>query len=218
MTNPASSAQLTVKHLLPEDSTVAASLLYRAYHDDKLFKDVLGGSDAQTYESRLRALIREELSCFGQSAQPLIGLYQAQSLLAIACVFEAQTELQASRRWDWRLRLMMSAGYLQTQQLIDKEKTIREALADQGHYYFLSFIAVEPHYQGQGLGHHLLDALDELVKENPIASGLGVFVSEADQNAFFRQHGYEKFQVLTFKSVQGELLFKTRAAIMEKSL
>ncbi|MCF2908643.1 GNAT family N-acetyltransferase [Pseudoalteromonas sp. DL2-H2.2] len=218
MTNPASSAQLTVKHLLPEDSTVAASLLYRAYHDDKLFKDVLGGSDAQTYESRLRALIREELSCFGQSAQPLIGLYQAQSLLAIACVFEAQTELQASRRWDWRLRLMMSAGYLQTQQLIDKEKTIREALADQGHYYFLSFIAVEPHYQGQGLGHHLLDALDELVKENPIASGLGVFVSEADQNAFFRQHGYEKFQVLTFKSVQGELLFKARAAIMEKSL
>ncbi|WP_125716121.1 GNAT family N-acetyltransferase [Pseudoalteromonas rubra] len=218
MTNPASSAQLTVKHLLPEDSTVAASLLYRAYHDDKLFRDVLGGSDAQTYESRLRALIREELSCFGQSAQPLIGLYQAQSLLAIACVFEAQTELQASRRWDWRLRLMMSAGYLQTQQLIDKEKTIREALADQGHYYFLSFIAVEPHYQGQGLGHHLLDALDELVKENPVASGLGVFVSEADQNAFFRQHGYEKFQVLTFKSVQGELLFKTRAAIMEKSL
>ncbi|MCG7534737.1 GNAT family N-acetyltransferase [Pseudoalteromonas sp. OOF1S-7] len=218
MNNPAPSAQLTIKHLLPEDSTVAASLLYRAYHDDKLFKDVLGGSDEQTYESRLRALIREELSCFGQSAQPLIGLYQEHALLAIACVFEAQTELQASRRWDWRLRLMMSAGYLQTQQLIDKEKTIREALADQGHYYFLSFIAVEPHYQSQGLGHHLLDALDELVKENPLASGLGVFVSEAVQNTFFRQHGYEKLRVLTFKSVQGELLFKTRAAIMEKDL
>ncbi|WP_194868415.1 GNAT family N-acetyltransferase [Pseudoalteromonas sp. PPB1] len=218
MTNSTTSAQLTIKHLSPEDSRVAASLLYRAYHDDKLFKDVLGGADEQTYESRLRALIREELSCFGQSAQPLIGLYQEEDLLAIACVFEAQTELQASRRWDWRLRLMMSAGYLQTQQLIDKEKTIREALADCGHYYFLSFIAVEPHYQGQGLGHHLLDALDELVKENPLASGLGVFVSEAEQNFFFSQHGYEKLQVLTFKSVQGELLFNSRTAIMEKSL
>ncbi|TMP23988.1 N-acetyltransferase [Pseudoalteromonas rubra] len=218
MTNPASVTQLTIKHLHPEDSTVAASLLYRAYHDDKLFKDVLGGSDEQSYESRLRALIREELSCFGQSAQPLIGLYQGQSLLAVACVFEAQTELQASRRWDWRLRLMMSAGYLQTQQLIDKEKTIREALSEQGHYYFLSFIAVEPQYQGQGLGHHLLSALDELVKENPLATGLGVFVSEPNQQAFFQEHGYEKHQVLTFKSVQGELLFKTRAAIMEKTL
>ncbi|TMP46113.1 N-acetyltransferase [Pseudoalteromonas citrea] len=202
--------QLAVKYLSPEDTRVAASLLYQAYHDDPILRAMLMAKKEQDYEAKLRALIREELVSFGQGQQPIVGLFEGSNLVATACVFEAQSNLQASRYWHWRLRLMMSAGYLQTQQLIEKEDTIRLALSEYGHYYFLAFIAVDPHIQGQGLGHYLLAGLDDLVATNDAASGMAVFVTKIEQKAFFVSHGYQSVKTLCFNKVNGELMFKKK--------
>lgn len=199
-----------VQYIAAEDISIAASLIYQAYHDDPVLQQMLNYSEDElaAYEKKLRALIREELSSFWQEKQPLVGLYKNDRLKAVACVFESNSQLQAQRYWHWRLKLMLSAGYLQTNQLIEKEQTIRNALKEKGNYYFLAFIAVDPHFQGEGLGRYLLRGLDDLVKSNAQATGMAVFVTQEQHIAFFQTEGFEKLKKLTFNNVEGELLFK----------
>lgn len=205
----------SVQHIAPEDISTAASLIYQAYQNDPILQTLLGYNEKSPldYEKKLRALIREELSSFWQEKQPLIGLYRNDKLKAVACVFESSSQLQAERYWHWRLKLMLSAGYLQTNQLIEKEKTIRDALKPQGNYYFLAFIAVDPHFHGQGFGRQLLKGLDGLLHDNPESSGIAVFVTRDEHTQFFKSQGFEHFKQLTFNRVKGELLFKTALSL-----
>ncbi|WP_462174070.1 GNAT family N-acetyltransferase [Pseudoalteromonas xiamenensis] len=203
--------ELTIRYVSPEDTNVAASLLYQAYHDDPVLRSVLDSSNETKFETKLRALIREELSSFGHGQQPMIGLYEDDRLRAVACLIEADSELQAQRYWHWRLRLMMSAGYLQTQALIDKESAIREALAPCGHYFFLAFIAVDPHVHGRGFGKALLQGLEEMIHDVPAASGIGVFVTHEKHQSFFAPLGYQVHDILEFNKVRGEVMFKAIA-------
>jgi ribosomal protein S18 acetylase RimI-like enzyme len=202
----------SVQYLVAEDISIAASLIYQAYHDDPILQTMLSYSEQSkvAYEKKLRSLIREELSSFWQESQPLIGLYRGDKLKAVACVFESNSALQAQRYWHWRLKLMLSAGYLQTNQLIEKEQTIRNALQQHGNYYFLAFIAVDPHFHGQGFGRYLLRGLDDLVKSNPDITGMAVFVTRKEHTAFFKTEGFAHFKQLTFNHIEGELLFKPR--------
>ncbi|ASM49522.1 hypothetical protein PESP_a1400 [Pseudoalteromonas espejiana DSM 9414] len=201
---------LSVQYLAPEDISTAASLIYQAYHDDPLLQDLLGYEQANktAYEKKLRSLIREELSAFWQEKLPLIGLYRDEKLKAVACVFESSSQLQPERYWHWRLKLMLSAGYLQTNQLIEKEQTIRNSLNELGDYYYLAFIAVDPHVQGEGLGRYLLRGLNDLATGTSNAKGLAVFVTREQHSRFFKSEGFDAFKQLTFNKVSGELLFK----------
>ena len=205
----------SVQHIAPEDISTAASLIYQAYQNDPILQTLLEDNEKSPldYEKKLRALIREELSSFWQEKQPLIGLYRNDKLKAVACVFESSSQLQAERYWYWRLKLMLSAGYLQTNQLIEKEKTIRDALKPQGNYYFLAFIAVDPHFHGQGFGRQLLKGLDGLLHDNPESSGIAVFVTRDEHTQFFKSQGFEHFKQLTFNRVKGELLFKAALSV-----
>ncbi len=205
----------SVQHIAPEDISTAASLIYQAYQNDPILQTLLGYNEKSPldYEKKLRALIREELSSFWQEKQPLIGLYRNDKLKAVACVFESSSQLQAERYWHWRLKLMLSAGYLQTNQLIEKEKTIRDALKPQVNYFFLAFIAVDPHFHGQGFGRQLLKGLDGLLHDNPESSGIAVFVTRDEHTQFFKSQGFEHFKQLTFNRVKGELLFKAALSV-----
>jgi len=202
----------SVQYLAAEDISIAASLIYQAYHDDPILQTMLNyeQESKSAYEKKLRSLIREELSSFWQEKQPLIGLYRNDKLKAVACVFESNSQLQAQRYWHWRLKLMLSAGYLQTNQLIDKEQTIRDALQQQGNYYFLAFIAVDPHFHGQGFGRYLLRGLNDLVQSNAESTGMAVFVTRKEHTQFFKTEGFESFKQLTFNKIAGELLFKSK--------
>ncbi|PCC13238.1 GNAT family N-acetyltransferase [Pseudoalteromonas sp. JB197] len=202
----------SVQYLAAEDISIAASLIYQAYHDDPILQTMLNyeQESKSAYEKKLRSLIREELSSFWQEKQPLIGLYRNDKLKAVACVFESNSQLQAQRYWHWRLKLMLSAGYLQTNQLIDKEQTIRDALQQQGNYYFLAFIAVDPHFHGQGFGRYLLRGLNDLVQSNAESAGMAVFVTRKEHTQFFKTEGFESFKQLTFNKIAGELLFKSK--------
>ncbi len=204
--------EIRAVYLTPEDLPIAASLLYQAYHDDVLFQKILK-ADPQSpliYEKKLRALIREELTSFWQGHQPLVGVFKADTLKAVACVIKSDDDLKAERYWHWRLKLMLTTGYISTHQLIDKEKVIREALSDYSTYHFLAFIAVAPKMQKQGLGHYLLSALDNLIKDDMDTSGLAVFVTQSDQVKLFLNHGFTLVKELEFNSVSGQLLFKDK--------
>ncbi|MCF6441920.1 GNAT family N-acetyltransferase [Pseudoalteromonas luteoviolacea] len=209
---------IAVKFIEPEDIHVAASLLFQAYRDDPLLVRILNEPNQSKYDAKLRALVRQELTRFGKSGQPILGIYIDENLVAVACAFASHCEIDKSFGWHWRFTLMMGAGVLQTQQIIEKERAIKGQLRDLGEYYFLSFIAVDPHYQGLGYGHYLLSALDSLVSENDFMSGMAVFVTQGNQVNFFEAHGYQLVKEITFKSVSGDLLFKSRTDDLEKTL
>ena len=75
-------------------------------------------------------------------------------------------------------------------------------------FLFLAFIAVDPHFQGQGLGRYLLRGLDDLVESSNQASGLAVFVTRSEQREFFSSEGFDVFKALSFNQVEGDLMFK----------
>ena len=72
-------------YLVAEDFKAAASLLYQTYHDDELFKRIFR-AEKPDYDKRLRAAIREDLTSFWESGQPIVGIKDGDTLLGVACL------------------------------------------------------------------------------------------------------------------------------------
>lgn len=206
--NTANVDQLKAMLLSAEELKLAASLLYQSYHDDPLFMEIFR-ADKPDYEQRLRAAIREELSTFWQANQPIIGLFNAEQLLGVACVITPDSGIGASRLWHWRLKMLLTAGYVSTKQLLDKEQKIHAAMPAQ-RYHMLAFIAVAPKHQHLGLGHYLIHAVDSIVDKDEHSAGIGVFVTLEKYHAFFADDLYQPVTKLTFNTVGGTLMFRQR--------
>jgi ribosomal protein S18 acetylase RimI-like enzyme len=200
--------QLKAQLLTPDELKLAASLLYQSYHDDPVFMDIFQAEKAD-YEQRLRAAIREELNVFWQEDQPVIGLFVQQQLVGVACVIEPDSKLSGDRFWHWRLKMLLTAGYVSTKQLLDKEQRIHAAMPVQ-HYHMLAFIAISPQYQHLGLGHYLMHAVDSIVEQSPSSLGIGVFVTLEKNKAFFSADHYQQVTELNFSKVKGTLMFRSR--------
>ncbi len=201
-------SQLHASLLGGEDLKLAASILYQSYHDDPLFMEIFRAS-AGDYEARLRAAIREELNAFWQAEQPIIGLFLQEQLLGVACVVGPDSGIGSSRLWHWRLKMLLTAGFVSTKQLLAKEEKIHAAMPAK-RYHMLAFIAVAPKYQHAGLGHYLINAVDAMVDEDPSSAGIGVFVTLEKYLAFFADEQYQSVSELTFGSVSGRLMFRSR--------
>ncbi|WP_127021058.1 GNAT family N-acetyltransferase [Rheinheimera mangrovi] len=200
--------QLKAQLLTPDELKLAASLLYQSYHDDPVFMDIFQ-AEKSDYEQRLRAAIREELNVFWQEEQPVIGIFIEQQLLGVACVTEPGSKLSGDRFWHWRLKMLLTAGYVSTRQLLEKEQRIHAAMPVQ-HYHMLAFIAISPKYQHLGLGHYLMHAVDSIVEQNPASLGIGVFVTLEKNKAFFSADHYQQVTELNFSKVKGSLMFRPR--------
>lgn len=200
--------QLVVRSIDGEELNVAASILFQSYHDDPLFMSIFKAEKGD-YEQKLRAAIREELSAFWQTGQSIIGLYQADQLLGVACVVKADSGLGGHRFWHWRLKMLLTAGFVSTRQLLEKEEKIHAAMPAKN-YHMLAFIAVLPRHQHLGLGQHLLRVVDQIVDEDDTSTGVGVFVTLAKYLPFFSDDAYQSVAELTFNTVQGSLLFRSR--------
>lgn len=201
-------SQLKAALLGGEDLKLAASLLFQSYHDDPLFTEIFRVSEPG-YEARLRSAIREELNTFWQAEQPTIGLFYHEQLLGVACVVGPDSGIGASRLWHWRLKMLLTAGYVSTQQLLQKEQKIHAAMPAKA-YHMLAFIAVAPKYQHAGLGHYLMQAVDSLVDEDADSAGIGVFVTLDKYKSFFADDHYEQVSELVFGSVSGSLMFRAK--------
>jgi ribosomal protein S18 acetylase RimI-like enzyme len=194
--------------LSTDELKLAASLLYQSYHDDPLFMEIFR-ADKPDYEQRLRAAIREELNTFWQAKQPMIGLFSGEQLLGVACVITPDSGIGASRLWHWRLKMLLTAGYVSTKQLLDKEHKIHAAIPAE-RYHMLAFIAVAPKLQHLGLGHYLIHAVDSIVDKDEQSAGIGVFVTLEKYKVFFASDHYQTVTELAFNTVSGTLMFRPR--------
>jgi ribosomal protein S18 acetylase RimI-like enzyme len=195
-------------YLSVEDLKVAASLLYQSYHDDPVFLDIFKG-DKEDYEQRLRASIREELSAFWQAKQPMVGLYIGDSMVGVACLNGPDEHLESGRFWHWRLKMMLTAGYVSTKQMIEKEESIVAAVPLKI-FHMLSFIAIHPQHQHHGLGHYLIAAINTILEEHPKSEGLVVYATTNKYREFFNDVDYQHVKELKVGKVTGALMIHYR--------
>lgn len=194
--------------LTAEDINLAASLLFVAYQKDPIFQDIFN-ADKPDYDTRLRSAIREELSAFWQTQQPMIGLFSGEHLLGVACLIEPQNDLEPERFWHWRLKMMLHAGFLSTKNMIDKEKRVAAAIPHL-HYHLLTFIAIHPDHQHHGLGHYLVKAVDSIVNENELSEGVAVFVTVEKNKQLFEDDRYQELTDIKIGEVTGTLMFREK--------
>ena len=194
--------------LTAEDLKIAASILYLAYHDDPLFLNIFE-VEKEGYESRLRSAIREELNAFWQTKQPMIGLFDNDRLLAVACLIEPSTTLEPNRFWHWRLKMLLTAGFLGTKQMIEKESVVREHMPS-SYFHMLSFIGVHPDQQHHGLGHVLMSAIESVMLEDPKSEGVGMFVTLPKCLSFFADGDYQLIEELQVGRIKGHIMFRHR--------
>ena len=201
-------SEVRAAYLSAEDLKLAASLLYQAYHDDPVFLSIFDGEN-EDYEQRLRASIREELSAFWQAKQPMVGLYLGETMVGVACLNSPNDGVTSGRYWHWRLKMLLSAGYFSTKQMIEKEQRILEAVPLKK-FHMLSFIAIHPLHQHHGFGHYLMAAVNTVLEEHPDSEGVAVYATSEKYRAFFQDTDYQLIEQLTVGDVSGALMIHYR--------
>lgn len=196
---------LKIVYLQAEDLKLAASLTWQAYQDDSVFQEIFQ-HDVAGYEQRLRAAIREEITALWEAQDPMIGLFDGDRLLGVACVVAPESALENGRFWHWRLKMLLSAGYVSSQQLLKKDDDIRLALPGK-HLHLLSFIAIKPHYQQKGLGQFLLRAVNVLADESTTSDGIAALVTAEQYDKLFTTEKYQFVANLPVGDVAARLYF-----------
>jgi GNAT superfamily N-acetyltransferase len=204
----ADTANIKAVYLVAEDLKIAASILYLAYHDDPLFIDIFQ-YEKEGYKSRLRSAIREELNAFWLSKQPMVGLFDDDRLVAVACLVSPDSELGPNRFWHWRLKMLLTAGYFGTKQMVEKEIKVRERVPAE-HFHMLSLIGVHPDHQANGLGHVLMSAIEGIMLEDPNSQGIGMYVTLPKCLSFFEDGHYDLVEELDVGNIKGYLMFRPR--------
>ena len=193
-------------YLGADDLKIAASILYKAYIDDPLFTDIFD-VDKEGYDARLRSAIREEINTYWNASQSLIGLFEDERLLAVTCLTVPDTAFGAGKFWHWRLKMLLTAGYFGTKQMIVKEEKVREKIPAKN-YHMLSLIGVHPDYQDIGLGHVLMSAVLGLLLEDKSSQGVGVLVTLDKCLSFFHDGGFELVEEISVGNITGKVMFR----------
>jgi GNAT superfamily N-acetyltransferase len=195
-------------YLSAEELKLAASLLFQSYHDDPVFLDIFN-SEKEGYEQRIRASIREELSAFWQAKQPMVGLFLGDSMVGVACLNSPDDSIGSERFWHWRLKMLLSAGYFSTKQMIEKEEKVMAAVPLKK-FHMLSFIAIHPLHQNHGFGQYLMAAVDTVLKEHSDSEGVAVYATTGKFKAFFEEANYEFIKDVSVGEVSGSLMVHYR--------
>ncbi|NQY33464.1 MAG: GNAT family N-acetyltransferase [Alteromonadaceae bacterium] len=203
-----SNVDIRATYLTAEDLKLAASLLYQSYHDDPVFLDIFQSKKGD-YEQRLRAAIREELGAFWQARQPMVGLYLGEAMVGVACLNAPNEGVSTERFWHWRLKMLLSAGYFSTRQMIEKEKIILSSVP-LDKFHMLSFIAIHPLHQHHGFGHYLMAAVNTILDEHPDSEGVAVYATTEKYRTFFQDVDYEFITEVTVGNVSGSLMLHYR--------
>jgi len=204
----ASELDVRATYLSAEDLKLAASLLFQAYHDAPVFLDIFN-SNKEGYEQRLRSSIREELMSFWQAKQPMIGLYLGESMVGVACLNSPDDSIGSERFWHWRLKMLLSAGYFSTKQMIEKEKKVIAAVP-LAKFHMLSFIAIHPLHQHHGFGQYLMSAVNTVLEEHGGSEGVAVYATSGKFKHFFEEMDYQFVTEVTVGRVSGALMVHYR--------
>ncbi len=189
---------------------IIRAMLYHAYQREPLYQYIFNDSKPG-YRQRVRATIREEIAMYFDRDHDVIGVALGDRLAGVAFVGHPGTRLAVSTQWKWQVRMALRAGIGSTRRFVNYQYEVQRHLPE-GKIHLLPLIGVEPEFQHHGLGHLLMDAVHEIVAEDPESAGLAVDTSSIHLH-FFESLGYSEVGAVDIGEFHESILFRpVRAA------
>ena len=187
--------------------TEAKAILYRAYKNEPTFK-YLFNSSKPGYDQRVRATIRELINLHFSNQQDVIGLALDSHLIAVALVGSPNVRLSLSSQLNWRMRMLLTAGFNCTSRYIDYHDQIHKCLPS-GQHHELPLLGVDSKYSNMGYGKQLMAAIENICKENPRSVGIALDTGNSRYLEFFKSIGYKTIGNIQLGDVTESVLFKS---------
>lgn len=197
-----------IVRLDPAATNEAKAILYHAYKDEPTFK-YLFDSERAGYDQRVRATIRELIDLHFSHKQDVIGLSVGNKLVAIALLGNPTVRLNLAEQFNWRIRMMLTAGLSSTRRYIEYHEQVKEMLPGSEHHE-LPLMGVDTQHQGKGYGRMLLNAVEKLSGESTRSCGIGLDTGNSRYIKFYESMGYKKVGEIKLGSVTETVLFKPR--------
>ncbi|MFD2231754.1 GNAT family N-acetyltransferase [Alkalimarinus sediminis] len=208
MTETAECVETKIVRLDPAATNEAKAILYHAYRDEPTFKYLFDASRAG-YDQRVRATIRELIDLHFAHNQDVIGLSADNRLVGIALVGSPTVRLNLAEQFNWRIRMMLTAGLSSTRRYIEYHMQVKAILPGDEHHE-LPLMGIDASHQNQGYGRLLLNAVEKLCSENPRSSGIGLDTGNARYIEFYESLGYQKVGEINLGDFTETVLFKPR--------
>ncbi len=181
---------MTSRDLGRNDKIAALNILCAAFHDYPVMRYVIGETDLE-YDSKVRELISLFVEGRVMRNVPLIGLYDAKSLLGVAVISPPE---------EIAMPPELAECYAQVERQLGREAMARfdrydEACeaTDPGHLaHYLGMIGVRPDAQGRGLGRQLIEAAKERARSHPKTTGITLNTECESNLPFYESVGFVK--------------------------
>ena len=184
----------------------AKSILYKAYLHEPTFYYLFDNAKPG-YEQRIRATVRELIALYFTLGQDAIGLLLDETLVAVAFIGSPQLRLNLTGQFNWRLRMMLTAGMAPTRRYLDYHDQIQACLPERS-VHELPLMGVDPRYQNRGLGRRLLESVESICSANPRTSGIVLDTGNSRYLDFYKSLGYEDIGRIRLGAVEEYVLFK----------
>ncbi len=198
--------QARVVRLDPAALTEAKAILFRAYKNEPTFKYLFDAS-RPGYEQRVRATIRELVKLHFDSQQDVIGLALDNHLIGVALIGNPDVRLNLARQFNWRARMMMTAGMDCTWRYIEYHKQIHQCLPQDSHHE-LPLFGVDDRYHNMGYGRQLMEVIEKICFENPKSSGIALDTGNFRYLDFYKKLGYDVVGTVKLGPLEEKVLFK----------
>ncbi len=184
----------------------AKSILFHAYRHENTFQ-YLFDANRPGYDQRVRATLRESLELHFAQEQDAIGLVDDDHLVAVAFISNSDSRVSLAEHFNWRIRMMLTAGLTSTKRYIDYHEQVRACLPKDCHHD-LPFIGVHPKYQNAGYGRALMEVIEGICRESPRSSGIGLDTGNSRYIRFYTSIGFQKVGEVKLGGFTESVLFK----------
>lgn len=195
-----------VVRLDPGAFTEAKAILYHAYKNEPTFK-YLFEYPRPGYDQRVRATIRELINLHFATKQDVIGLALDNHLIGVALIGSPNVRLDLAKQLKWRMRMMLTAGMDCTWRYIDYHTQIHKCIPQDEHHE-LPLMGVDSKYRNMGYGRQLMQAIENICKENPNSSGIALDTGNARNLDFYKSLGYKVIGTVKLGEVEEQVMFK----------
>jgi len=206
MTVVAGEVESTIVRLDETALNEAKSILYKAYLHEPTFHYLLQ-NDKPGYEMRVRATVRELIGLYYTLEQEAIGLLLGETLVAVAFIGSPELRLNLVDQFNWRWRMMLTAGFASTRRYIEYHRKLKELLPER-QVHELPLMGVDPRYQNRGFGRRLLESVERLCRENPQTGGIVLDTGNSRYLDFYKSLGYRDLGTIQLGPLTEHVLFK----------
>lgn len=150
---------IMVKNISLDDGRRAAAILAKTFRDDKGMRALFSNPDSR-YKQKLFTWFKATLEMQLQNRQVVWGAYKGNSLIGLSMFSDAAYKPSGLSMMRWILFVTFSCGFGTLLKTILHDQSRKRHFIEKQQLN-LEFIAVDPFYQGQGIGSLLMEKLQE---------------------------------------------------------